>query len=51
MSADAAGITASLFAICDLAQGGDEKLIDAYYALRDFAAEHAEANEIYSAID
>lgn len=52
MSADAAGIVASLFAQCDLANRySDDNLIDQYHWLRDFAIEHAEANLIMSAID
>lgn len=52
LSADAAGIVVSLCIInhlCWLNQS--EKMINQYYLLRDFAAEHHEANEIYSAID
>ena len=51
-SADAAGIVSTLFAlnyVCNLS--GDEKLIDRYYWLRDFAGEHDEADEIFAAID
>ena len=48
MSADAAGIMATLFALGQLAgevQGTDsgDVLIDRYYFLRDFALDHAEA--------
>lgn len=52
VSADAAGIISTLFAlnyVCNLSS--DEKLIDRYYWLRDFAGEHAEADEIFTAID
>lgn len=52
LSADAAGIVASLCVInqlCWLDQS--EKMINHYYLLRDFAAEHDEANKIYAAID
>ena len=52
MSADAAGIVASLFAQCDLANRyGDDKLIDQYHWLRDFAIEHVESGLIMRAID
>lgn len=52
MSADAAGITASLFAINELANATrEDRLIEAYHLLRDFALEHAEAGQIYDAID
>jgi len=52
LSADAAGIVASLYVInqlCWLEQS--DKMIDHYYSLRDYASEHSEANEIYAAID
>lgn len=52
MSADAAGITASLFAICELANTSrEDKLIEAYHRLREYAVQHAEWEEIYQAID
>ena len=56
LSADAAGIVATLFALGQIAaeiQGTAEAdaLIDRYYFLRDFAAEHAEAGLIFRAID
>lgn len=57
MSADAAGIVATLFALGQLAaelQGSDvgDTLIDRYHFLRDFAAKaHAEAGLILAAID
>lgn len=58
MSADAAGITACLFVLSHLSfalEGVDEpacrKVADYFHLLRDFAAEHAEAAEIFSAID
>ncbi|PRP68782.1 hypothetical protein BUE93_20245 [Chromobacterium amazonense] len=56
MSADAAGIVATLFALCQLnhewvdTDQGD-RLADRYHALLAFAAEHAEAGAILSAID
>lgn len=56
MSADAAGIVATLFALGQLAeetQGMDEcdTLIDCYHWLREYAGTHAEAARIYRAID
>lgn len=55
MSADAFGITATLFALnCAMdGQSGAtlEKLVDGYYRLRDYAAEHEEATQIFRMID
>jgi len=52
MSADAAGIVASLFTLCEMANRFvDDKLINQYHWLRDFSIEHAEAGLIMSAID
>ena len=51
MSADAFGITATIFTISELMQGGDEKLINAYHKLLDFADQHAESPAIFAAID
>ena len=54
MSADAAGVTACLFAFNQLAntQGPEqERFIELFYQLRDFAASHQEAREIFRAID
>ena len=52
MSADAAGITASLYAINHLANATEEDVfINAYHHLRDFARDHAEADQIFAAID
>ncbi|HYD60876.1 MAG TPA: antirestriction protein [Noviherbaspirillum sp.] len=52
MSADAAGITACLFAFCNLANYlRDDRIIDLYHQLRDFAATHPEGCEIFRAID
>ena len=51
LSADAAGIVASLVAINQLVWAGVRELTDPFYHLRDFAAQHSEAAEIYSAID
>jgi hypothetical protein len=52
LSANAAGIVASLFALCYLANRfGDDKSINQYHWLREFAIEHAEASLIMRAID
>lgn len=52
MSADAAGITASLFALCELANATRaDRLIEAYHLLREYAIEHPEWVEIGQAID
>ena len=52
MSADAAGIVATLFPLCELcSQYRSDDLAEKYHALRDFAGEHAEANAIFAAID
>jgi hypothetical protein len=56
LSADAAGIVSTLFALGQLAAeiaGTDaaDALIDRYYFLRSFAAGHPEAAAIYRAID
>jgi hypothetical protein len=49
---DAFGVIVSLFALNDLAaRTHDDKVIDLYHALRAFASEHAEAAEIFRAID
>lgn len=52
MSADAAGIVATLFALGQLAQETKEDyLIDFYHLLRNFAYEHPESSAIFRAID
>ncbi len=56
LSANASGIVSTLFALNQLAtefQGTVEAdaLIDRYYLLRDFAADHAEGLAIFRAID
>ena len=52
VSSEAAGIVATLFALCQLAeQTGADRLIDLYHLLRDFASTHEEASLILSAID
>lgn len=52
MSADAAGITACLFALSHLSfQLQTDTIADHFYWLRDFALEHREAGVILAAID
>ncbi len=52
MSADAAGITACLFALSHLSfQIQHESIANHFHQLRDFALEHAEASVILAAID
>jgi hypothetical protein len=52
MTADAAGITACLFAFSHLSfQTRDDVIARHYYQLLDFALEHAEAAGILAAID
>jgi hypothetical protein len=52
MSAEAAGITACLFAFSHLSfRVADEVISNHYYQLRDFALEHPEAGAILAAID
>jgi len=52
LSADAAGITACLFAFSHLSfQIQSDALVNHFYHLRDFALEHAEAIAIMGAID
>ena len=56
VSADAAGIITTLFALGELAGETEgtatgDKMIDAYHRLREFAIEHPEANAILRAID
>jgi len=55
VSADAAGIIATMFALNAIvnwiAQDPPENLVEGYYLLRDFAAEHAENRKIFAIID
>jgi hypothetical protein len=52
MSADAAGITASLFTLSHLANTTQQDpLIEAYHWLREYATQHAEWEQIGRAID
>ena len=52
MSADAAGITACLFALSHLSfQIHDDSIASHYHQLREFALDHAEASAILAAID
>ena len=52
VSAQAAGIIATAMALSHLScQFEEERLIDAFYQLRDFASSHAEAPAIFRALD
>jgi len=52
MSADAAGIVATLFTLSQLSiQTQQDAIGDLFHALREFAGEHAEAALIFGAID
>lgn len=52
MSAEAAGITVCLFALCQLAnQTAQAHIVDLYYKLREYALRHFESSEILAAID
>lgn len=53
MSSEAAGITACLFALCDVSARvpDPDRIADHFHLLRDYAADHAEAGEIFAAID
>jgi hypothetical protein len=52
MSADAAGITACLFALSHLSfQIEHESIAEHYHHLRDFALDHVDASVIFAAID
>ncbi len=52
MTADAAGIVATLFMVNHLAaKVQTDAMVDLYYKVRDFAADHPEAKAIFAAID
>jgi hypothetical protein len=52
LSADAAGVVVSLFALCQLsAQYQTSTFVEHYHWLRDFALDHAECRAIFAAID
>lgn len=52
MSADAAGIVATMFALCQLAaETEDDHIIDLYHLLRAFLDDHPEGGLIFRAID
>jgi len=52
LSADAAGIVATLFMLNELAnRTEEERIIDSYYHLLDFVGYHSESGLIYGAID
>ncbi|WP_367899704.1 antirestriction protein [Xanthomonas oryzae] len=53
MSADAAGVVTTLFALGQIAatECEPDRFVELYHALRDFVGDHAEAAFIYRAID
>jgi Antirestriction protein len=52
LSADATGVVVTLFALCHLAEiVQEDRIIDHYHALREFALDHPEALQIFRAID
>ena len=52
VSAEAAGLIATAMALSHLScQFEEERLIEAFYQLRDFASGHAEASSIFRALD
>ena len=52
LSADAAGIVATLYALCELAnRTASDRIVDLYRLLRDYASEHPDAGQIFAAID
>jgi hypothetical protein len=52
LSAEAAGIVATLYGLCQIANSTEEDhLIEKYHALREFALTHAEGEAILCAID
>ncbi|AHG20659.2 hypothetical protein Z042_14315 [Chania multitudinisentens RB-25] len=51
MSAQALGMTVSLYALCVLAESGHDFFIESYHRLRDFAVRHPEWAAIRGAID
>ena len=53
VSADAAGIVATLFALNHVicTESDNHMMIERFYALKEYAAEHGEAREIYRLID
>ena len=52
LSADAAGIVATLFALCYLANGSEnDAIIERYHLLIEYAGQHEEAGKIFGAID
>lgn len=52
LSADAAGIVATLYALCELANRTQaDRITELYHLLRDFALDHPESGSIFAAID
>lgn len=52
VSADAAGVVATMFALCQLAaETQDDRIIDLYFLLRAFMKDHPERDLMFRAID
>jgi hypothetical protein len=52
LSANAAGIVATLYALCQLAEEtGSDRIISLYHLLREYLDDHPEGGLIFSAID
>jgi len=51
LSPDAAGIVVTLYALNRLLSNGNQRYIEHYYNLLDYAAQHPEASKIRGAID
>ena len=52
LSADAAGIVATLFALCYISNStSDDSIIERYHLLIEYAGQHEEASKIFRAID
>lgn len=51
MTGEAAGIVATLFALCQLAVPGQDAFTEQYHALREFALRHEECDDILAALD
>ena len=51
VSSDAAGIVATMFALSTVMEDGEDAIVEHYYQLRDFVAEHAERSKIFALID
>lgn len=51
LSPDAAGIVVTLYALNRLLSNGNQRYIEHYYNLMDYAEQHPEASKIFGAID